>query len=74
MNKVPHWIPTAYCAGLSVISMLTNIYTTDRGGWIPFVGLMPLCFMFTGYATKQMHSELRELRVRLAELEKQRAN
>jgi hypothetical protein len=74
MNKVRHWIPAAYCAVLSVISALTNIYTTDHGGWIPFFGFMPLCFMFVGYATKQMHSELRELRVRVAELEKQRAS
>ena len=74
MNKVRHWIPTAYCAFISVLSALTSLYTTDRQGWIPFFGFMPLCFMFAGYVTKQMHSELRELQVRVAELEKQRAS
>ena len=74
MNKLPHWIPTAYCASLSVLSMLTNIYTTDQSGWIPFFGFMPLCFMFAGNVMKQMQSELRELQVRVAELEKQRAS
>ena len=74
MNKVPHWLPAALCAFVSVLSGLTSIYTTDHGGWIPFFAFMPLCFMFNGYVTKQMQSELRELQVRVAELEKQRAS
>ena len=74
MNKVPHWLPAAYCAFISVLSALTSIYTTNHGGWIPFFAFMPLCFMFVGFVMKQMHSELRELQLRVAELEKQRAS
>jgi hypothetical protein len=75
MKKINHWAPTGFCAFICFVTMFGFLGSSDPNLWRPmFFPFLPLCFMFVGYATMQMHCELRELRQRITELEEVRAS
>lgn len=71
MKTIAHWLPAGYCAFLSLIALFAFTRSPDAQWWRPaFFSFLPLCFFFAGSVTIQMHRELRELRQRVAELER----
>jgi hypothetical protein len=68
MKTIAHWLPAAFCAFLSLIALIGSISSPDAGWWRPaYYSFLPMCFVFVGSVTLQMHRELRELRQRLSE-------
>jgi hypothetical protein len=73
MKTFTHWIPAAFCAFISLIALFASTRSPDPGWWRPvFFAFLPMCFYFVGSAMTQMQRELRSLRHRLTELERQR--
>ena len=73
MKTISHWVPAGFCAFLSVLALFGSI-GSDAGWWRPtFYGFLPMCFVYVGGVTAQMHREMRELRQRLTDLEQKKA-
>jgi len=62
-----HWTPAAFCA---VITLVPLWYQTP--GNLAFYSFLPMCFVFLGFLTSQMHREIRDLRKQLVELQQKR--
>ncbi len=70
MRTTIHWIPTAFCAFISCIALLGAALAPDAGWWRPaFFAFLPMCFLYVGNITMQMHRELVALRGRLEKIE-----
>jgi len=75
MKTITHWIPAAFCAFISFMALFASVVSPDSGWWRPaFFAFLPMCFLFVGSATAQMHRELRSLRQRMIELEQKRTS
>jgi hypothetical protein len=67
--KFSNWIPVAFCAALSVITILRG---RDVSGAIgTFVCFMPICFYFVCMEFAKFRTENRVLREMLVDLAKQ---
>jgi hypothetical protein len=78
--RVLPWIPLAFCAALSLITVVVMLATEAIGsksssGWgIGFVCFLPMCFFFVATMTTHLQGEIRDLRDQLAELRKKAAS
>lgn len=71
MKTIAHWVPAGFCAFLSLIALFAATGSPDAGWWRPaFFSFLPMCFFFTGSVTFQLNREVRELRQRVAELDR----
>ncbi len=72
------WLPFGFCAFLSLITVLGNLWLSiangaDAGGWaMAFLCFLPMAFFFAGSATSQLQGEIIELRKQFAELQTQK--
>lgn len=73
------WLPTVFCAVLSLISLasllaMSALGPAQAGSWaIVFLCFLPMCFLFVGSGLWQMQRELGELRAQVAELRERQA-
>jgi hypothetical protein len=75
MKTITHWIPATFCAFISFIALFASVGSPNSGWWRPaFFAFLPMCFLFVGNATTQMHRELQTLRQQLMELEQKRVS
>ena len=69
LNKINHWLPSIFCAGLSAICLATFIGFPTA--WIiPFLCFLPLGFYFAAGVTSSLEKEIQELRLQIMELKK----
>jgi TRAP-type C4-dicarboxylate transport system permease small subunit len=74
-QKIAPWVAAAFCAVLSLITILQNLWLTvvnrtETGGWaVVFLCFLPVCFCFVGMAISESQREIRELKQQLAELQ-----
>jgi hypothetical protein len=68
-QTISHWIPAVFCTFISLMALFASA-ASDAGWWRPtFFAFLPMCFLFVGFATSQMHREIRELRKQLARMQ-----
>lgn len=73
-QKIGHWVPMAFCVGLSLIALQGDM-NRDHGSWaIPFLCFLPMCFFFVAIATSNLHREVRELREQIAKLKEKQVD
>jgi uncharacterized membrane protein len=66
-EKFAPWMPAAFCAALSLITICTNLRLTvvnhtDTGGWaVVFLCFLPMCFYFVGMAISRTQAQIRDL-------------
>jgi hypothetical protein len=76
-QKYGPWIAMGFCAALSAITVAANLWLsfkngTDVGGGVIAVFLcnLPMCFYFTGVATAQLQREIADLKLQIAQLQR----
>jgi len=75
MKSITHWLPAAFCAGISLIDLAASVASSKSGWGHPvFVAFLPMSFLLVGTVTIRMQRELRELRQRLTDLEQKKGS
>jgi hypothetical protein len=72
------WVPAAFCAFLSLITICTNLCLaivnhSPVGEWpvlFVFLCFLPMCFFFSGGGTSQALREIAELKKQIEQLQK----
>lgn len=76
-QKFSPWIAAAFCAFLSLITVVGNIVLSfvvgPNGGdsMIGFLCFIPMCFYFVGMVIYQMQGEIGQLKRQIANLQQQ---
>ena len=68
-NSLEPWVPAAFCAFLSFIALSASFRDVGAGWRTPFLAFLPMCFFFVGSAIWRMQREIRDLRLRLCEVQ-----
>lgn len=76
--RIGPWLPMLFCAALSAISVIFNLYTAFMPGGVAsilnvFYCFLPMCFFFVGVFFVHLQKENQELRSRLDRLFAERA-
>lgn len=62
---ISHWIPTAFCALISLYALF-GPSGPDGFGWKPvFFAFLPICFFHVGATTLNLQRQIRDLRSQL---------
>jgi hypothetical protein len=70
------WWPAVFCAFLAVLALVErhtlSALNTNRSPGLPtaFLCFLPVCFVFMGNVVSRLQSEIRELRQKVADLQK----
>ena len=64
------WLPTLFCAFLSLTALILLIKEQPTFWAISFLAFLPICFLFIGSSMRQMYKEILTLRQQIIELEK----
>jgi len=72
-EKFLPWVPALFCAGLSMITLITNIVSQylsgdSNTGLIAFLCFLPICFIQVGEMLRKLQLENQDLRNKLNEL------
>jgi len=74
-EKYSHWRPFAFCAVLSLITIVGGLLiafmsstTHPFGAGLAFYGFMPMCFYMVSLATSRLQRENQDLRNQIQEL------
>jgi hypothetical protein len=68
MRTLIHWLPAVFCLMLCCIVLGAQLFL-GSDTWQPaFFCFLPMCFLFVGSATFQMHREIVELRAQVADM------
>ena len=69
-KKAEVWIPGAFCAFLSGISLYSEILQPQSWWYITFLSFLPLCFFYAGTSMAKMNNQISQLREKIEEMEK----
>ena len=72
-EKLLPWLPAIMCGGLSLITVVTDIFGrflngTANLGLSTFLCFLPMCFFHVGVMLKNLRDENRELKRRIDEM------
>ena len=71
-QKIGHWLPIAFCVGLSFIC-LAGVLSRSPSSWIiPFLCFLPMCFFFVAAVTSHLQRQVVELQEQVAKLQEKR--
>jgi hypothetical protein len=73
-QKIGHWLPIAFCIGLSFICVAGFMSRSPSSWIIPFLCFLPMCFFFVAAVTSNLQREIRELRKQVTDLQAKQAS